>query len=151
MDELIQRLPSWAQVLLHFLLDERVLWGLGVGSAVLFVLSVVGVPWFLARVPADFFSPRERRRRELQRKRPTWWVALKIAKNFVGLLLLILGIAMLFLPGQGVLTILVASTLLDFPGKYSLQRRVLRRPGVLSLVNRLRRRSGKEPLNTEGW
>ena len=38
-------------------------------------------------------------------------------KNVFGLGALVLGVLMLFLPGQGLLMVLVGISLLDFPGK----------------------------------
>jgi len=56
------------------------------------------------------------------------------------------GIAMLVLPGQGILAILGGIELMDFPGKYRLERWIVSRPAVLRSVNWLRRRMGRPPL-----
>lgn len=69
-----------------------------------------------------------------------------MAKNALGALLLVLGAAMLVLPGQGLLTILVGLLLIDFPGKYRLERRLLGGPRVLRAINALRERWKKPPL-----
>ena len=53
---------------------------------------------------------------------------------------------MLVLPGQGILTILVGFTLLDFPGKFRLQRWIVTRRGVLESINWVRKKAGREPL-----
>ena len=60
--------------------------------------------------------------------------------------LLVAGILMLVLPGQGILTILAALALLDFPGKRKMEMRILHRPAILKSVNWLRKRAGREPL-----
>ena len=116
-------------------------WTLGLG-AVMLVGSVIGAAIVLVRLPADYFllSPESRP----TRSRSGW--AWRIAKNLLGGLLLIAGIAMLFLPGQGVLTILIGIMLLDFPGKRKFEMKLLRRPGVLSAINRLRARFGRQPI-----
>jgi hypothetical protein len=99
-------------------------------------------------MPADFFSRPERRRLELAaRRRPVWIVILTILRNVLGAVLLVLGVLMLFLPGQGMLAILVALFLLDFPGKRRLQRWLISRPAVHRSVNALRRRAGRPPLD----
>ncbi|NMD40555.1 MAG: hypothetical protein GYA83_07175, partial [Deltaproteobacteria bacterium] len=69
-----------------------------------------------------------------------------VLKNVLGLVLIMAGFIMLFIPGQGVLTILVGMTLVSFPRKRALEMRLVRRPQVLRAVNWIRRRSGKEPL-----
>jgi hypothetical protein len=50
------------------------------------------------------------------------------------------------IPGQGVLTMIIGLTLVDFPGKRSLEERILRRPWVLHAINRLRARFARPPL-----
>ena len=56
---------------------------------------------------------------------------------------LLAGIAMLFLPGQGVLTILLGISLMDFPGKRRLEARIVGQRLVFETVNSLRARFGK--------
>ena len=132
---------------LHELLQHRgVLVALGVGTVVMFVLSIVGVPLFLARLPADYYSRSEQKRFGLEGTNRPLRTLLRIAKNALGTLLVVLGILMLVLPGQGLLTLLVGIMLIDFPGKYRLERRILSSPRVLRVVNALRKRSGKPPL-----
>lgn len=69
-----------------------------------------------------------------------------IAKNLVGLVLLIAGIAMLVLPGQGLLTIAVGLVLIDFPGKFRLERWLATRRPVWRSLNWLRKRAGRPEL-----
>jgi hypothetical protein len=57
---------------------------------------------------------------------------------------------MLLLPGQGLLTILVGILITEFPGKYRLARWIITRRRVLSAINWLRKRAGREPLRVEG-
>ena len=116
-------------------------------SVLLFVLSLVGVPMVLTRMPADFFSRPERRRLKLaQQRRPFWFGVLHGLKNALGAVLLVLGLLMLFTPGPGLTTIFVALFLVDFPGKRRLQRWVISRPTVHGPVNAIRRRAGRPPL-----
>lgn len=141
------RLPDWLRPVAAWLFHPYVLIGLAAFSAVLFVLSAVGVPWFLARVPADYFSRRERAGLGLPRHaRPRGYALLRVGKNLLGLVLLAAGVAMLILPGQGLLTVCVSLFLLDFPGKRRLERRVLGYPPVLRALNRLRARAGRPPF-----
>ena len=71
---------------------------------------------------------------------------LAIAKNALGYVLILTGIAMLVLPGQGILAILAGIALVDFPGKQRLERWIVSRPAVLRSANWLRRRMGRRPL-----
>jgi len=144
---MMERLPAWAQTCLHWLLTPHVLVVLSVGSVAMFVLSVVGVPWFFARVPADYFTRRERGELGMRTvHQPGWRVALRVLKNILGAVVFMAGVAMLVLPGQGVLTILASLFLVDFPGKRRLQRRILALKPVFRTLNRLRQRAGRAPL-----
>lgn len=143
----LERLPHPLQSVAEWLVDPVVLAVLGVGSLALFVLGAVGAPWFIARVPADYFSRREQARLGIVRRRSPARIVVVVLRNLLGLGLLIAGFAMLFLPGQGLLTMLVGLLLLDFPGKRRLQRRVLSSPRVDAAITALRRRAGREPLD----
>ena len=59
---------------------------------------------------------------------------------------LLLGIMLLVLPGQGILTIIVGIILVDFPMKYRLERWLVSRKKVLKSMNWLRKRANKKPL-----
>jgi hypothetical protein len=53
---------------------------------------------------------------------------------------------MLIVPGQGLLTIAVALILLDFPGRFRLERWLATRPAVWRSLNWLRKRAGHKPF-----
>nr|WP_239552730.1 PGPGW domain-containing protein [Oceanisphaera litoralis] len=126
------------------------IWTLGIASAVCFIGSLLAIPWLVVRIPADYFSDSYRHRVLWARQHPLLRWLLLILKNLLGLVLLLMGIAMLVLPGQGLLTILIALVMLNFPGKYRLERRLFRVPSVRNGVNWLRRRAGRPPLRFDG-
>jgi hypothetical protein len=68
------------------------------------------------------------------------------AKIMLGLGLLLCGIAMLVLPGQGLLTILVGLSLLPFPGKDKLEQNLLARKSIRASLNWIRTKANKEPF-----
>jgi multisubunit Na+/H+ antiporter MnhG subunit len=106
----------------------------GVGSAVLSVVGVMMVPWVVVRLPADYFV-----------RLPTKHGAhVRAARAVAGIGLVLLGVALLFLPGQGVLTILLGLALLSDPRRVGL--RLLARPALRRTVETLRTRRGVPPL-----
>jgi hypothetical protein len=115
---------------------------------VTFSLSLAAVGWFLVKIPPTFFLDGHRRD---WGNHPSAWVrwTLKIAKNLFGLVLVVAGVIQLFMPGQGLLTILIGVVLLDFPGKRQVERKIVSRPKVLAAVNHLRARYGRPPLIVE--
>jgi hypothetical protein len=147
-----ERLPAWLKDTAGWLFEPVALIVVALASLVLFVLSVAGVPWFVARVPADYFSRREREQLNIARsERPTWQILARVLKNLLGLTVVLAGAAMLFLPGQGLLTIFVGLLLLDFPGKRRLERRLIAWRPVYRAINRLRQRAGRPPLERGSW
>ena len=124
---------------------QREIWMLGVASAAMLVISAMVIPYLIVRLPADFYAENNHRRRLFQ-DRPIVRSLVLTVKNVIGAFLLVAGILMLVLPGQGILTILAALALLDFPGKRKLEMSILHRPTVMKSINWLRKRAGREPL-----
>jgi hypothetical protein len=129
--------------------NEPFLWWLAALSVFTFVASLLAVPWLVVRIPRDYFAPGATPRLPWAERHPALRLAFAILKNVLGLALLAAGLAMLVLPGQGLLTIVVGLVLLDFPGKHALLRRIVMQPPVLESINWLRRRAGREPLIVE--
>lgn len=119
---------------------------LTLASVIVFIGTLALVPWLVARIPADYFSHGRRHKAPWADERP-WLRGLLVAgKNLLGGLVIVAGAAMLVLPGQGLLAILLGIMLLDFPGKYRFERRIVSWGPVLRTINRLRRRAGRAPL-----
>jgi hypothetical protein len=121
----------------------RWLAGLSLG---MLLASLVAFPLVIINLPEDYFVRERRNPAYRTRRHPAVWLAVTIAKNLLGALLVTAGIAMLVLPGQGLLTILIGMSLLNFPGKYVLERRIVGRPGVGRVLNRIRSLAGRPEL-----
>jgi hypothetical protein len=74
-----------------------------------------------------------------------------VVKNLIGVVLLVLGFIMVLpgVPGQGILTMLIGLTLVDFPGKRGFERRLIGKPSVLKVVNGLRARFHRRALELD--
>jgi hypothetical protein len=133
--------------MMHWLKEhEAMAWWLGIGSAVMFFGSMLALPYLAARIPADYFTNDKRPPSPLAAKYPALRIPLAILRNLLGIIILLAGIAMLVLPGQGILSILLGIMLINFPGKYRLERWFIRKPKVNKAINWLRRKSNREPL-----
>lgn len=119
---------------------------LGTFSAITFIGTLIAIPILVTSIPADYFIGRQRHLSRSRQLHPVLYFALFIVKNLIGSVLILAGIAMLVLPGQGLLTILIGITLTNFPGKFTLERKLVSRHGVFSTINWIRERAGKEPL-----
>lgn len=132
------------QAALDWLKRPEIAITLSVISLVLVVITLALVPRYLARLPADYFvrEPDASARSAAER-------LLALGRNALAVVLVLAGLAMLLLPGQGILTLLAGITLLDFPGKRRLVRRLFNRPRIRGALERLRRRAGRPPLRFE--
>jgi hypothetical protein len=113
--------------------------------AATFVVSLLVAGFLLVRLPATYFLDSHNRDFWVN-GHPVLRMLGRIGKNLLGVVLIIMGAARLFGPGQGILTVLIGVMLMDFPGKRALERKLVSRPTVLRAINRLRARYGRPPL-----
>jgi hypothetical protein len=132
-----------------FLFSKDVWVVLGVVSGVLFVGTLIAIPILIVRLPDDYFI-QNHRQTWLQNRHPVLRVSVYVIKNLLGYVFLLAGIAMLMLPGQGILTMVIGVSLIDFPGKQKLQRQLIGQAAVLRTINRIRRKFDRKPLVVEG-
>ena len=147
---LLSAIVEWLPEPIQSLLTPGVLTAIAVFSVVMFVASVVAVPWFFCHIPADHYADNERHSLPFVPPGSAWRPPLLVLKNLVGVLLLVAGALMLVLPGQGLLTIAAGLMLVNFPGKRRFQRWLVSRRPVYSAINALRRRARQPPLELEG-
>jgi hypothetical protein len=139
-------LADWLLAVVDWVVDNAAL------TTVMLVVSLVvlvGSLWIchrvLVTVPPDYFQGKHKPF-EQWRATPALWWTLMITKNLVGGLLAAAGLVMFFTPGQGILTLILGVSLIDFPGKHRLLRTIIERPSVLKVINRLRARAKQPPL-----
>ena len=120
----------------------------GLASVTIFTLSLLSLPWLVAKIPEDYFLPKNRAGTRWKGNFPWVWLLMLVVKNVTGYLLLFSGFLMLFLPGQGILTMLTGLLLMDYPGKFKLERKIALSPAVLSKLNWLRGKAHQPPLKT---
>lgn len=131
----------------NYLIGQETLILILVGfSLFTFVASLLLIPWLIIRVPAGYFHDKERPPTPWRNQHPLLRGIILVVKNLLGGVLVILGLLLLILPGQGLLTILAGIILLDFPGKFHFQRWLVQKRPVLRSVNWLRHRGGVRPL-----
>ena len=111
----------------------------------MFVGTLIAIPIFIISIPVDYFE-QLKEGRGLIKKHPLAYFVLRIARNTAGVILLGMGIAMLLLPGQGLLTMLVGLILIDFPGKKSLILRIVQNQTIYNSLNWIRECAHRPPL-----
>ncbi len=118
-------------------------------SVVLLIVSIAIIPWIVIKIPDDYFHEHYRVRVSKSSGHPLIAQLLAGLKNLIGFIFVIFGILMLILPGQGILTILIGLFLMNFPGKYQFERKIVSLPRVLKSLNWIRAKANKPPLVVE--
>lgn len=106
------------------------------------LLAVAAFPVVLRRLPADWFDRPPAPVGARLRERP----GRTLGRLALGGLLVAAGVAMLALPGQGLLTLAVGLLVLDLPHTRRLAGRLARRPAVARALQALRKRGGAPPF-----
>lgn len=133
-------MPEWIKG------HETLVWWMTGISITSFIAALVAVPWSMVQIPSNYFSQRKRTRKLWADQNPAVRALLLLVKNLLGYILIVIGVIMLAIPGQGMLTILIGVIFLDLPGKYRLERWAVTRPAALRSINWLRKRAGKSSL-----
>jgi hypothetical protein len=135
---------QWLSEFWHTLTLNYILFASGIflGSLLLNIL-VIGLVF--VNIPPHYFSSHYEDDFLPNSSWLTRWGAV-ILKNLAGLFMIVVGIVQLVGPGQGILSILTGVILMDIPGKRPLEARIIQRPAILAVVNKLRAKYNKPPL-----
>ena len=114
---------------------------LGTISALLLLATILATPWLVSLLPINYFRSSDR-----HPVLPGWTgVSWSFIRNIAGAAFMVLGIAMLVLPGPGIVCFIMGLSLCEFPGKQRFLRALIaRHPGILTSLNWIREKSGKE-------
>lgn len=137
--ELWNALSHW------FSANETLLFWVGIGSAIMLLGSILALPWLVGRIPEAYFNHQQAPTAPPFRGHPLLGFSFHLLRNLLALVLIVAGLLMLFLPGQGLLTLLLGIMMSHFPGKYRLEQWFIRQPGILNGINWFRQRGGHPP------
>lgn len=126
-------------------LNENAVW-LVTASVLSLIVGVLFLPYFITRIPVDYFSHPHRHYMSASSRHPLIRLIIMGIKNLLGIVFIVAGLLMLFLPGQGFLMLLVGLVVMNYPGKFALERWMIQRPYVLPAVNWLRMKYDHPPL-----
>ncbi|MDA9750809.1 hypothetical protein N9V01_01410 [Gammaproteobacteria bacterium] len=137
-----EKIISWSSM------NSDLLFLFGSLSIFILIISVFMMVIIISFLPEDYFKSENRNLiSSVQNSRyPLLKLLVLITKNFFGILLLLSGILMLVLPGQGILTIITGLVFMDYPGKYKFERKLLKQKGVINSINWIRSRLSKPSL-----
>ena len=120
-----------------------ILW-FGSISLFVFLFSLLSIKWLVSLIPEDYFI--NKKDSKIKISNIFIWYIVLIFKNLIGYSLILGGIMMLVLPGQGLFTIIIGLMMSNYPGKYSIEKKFIAIPTILKSINWLRRKSNKPPI-----
>lgn len=122
----------------------------GIVAGIALFTTALGIA-MVVFIPADHFMPGRTSSPAWWRRHPLLLGAGLVVKNSVGILLVVAGavMALPLVPGPGLLFVLLGFSALDFPGKRSVERRLLGVRSVLRSLNGIRARFNRPPLILE--
>ncbi len=138
-------MQSYMEAFSYFLQNNQIFLYISGLSTIFFLLSLLGLSWLISIIPHNYFVDKKRVSL-IKVKNPLMWLPIIIIKNSIGLVLILFGILMLILPGQGVLTIITGLIFLDYPGKFRFERSLVRNKLILNSMNWIRRKLDKPDL-----
>lgn len=138
-------MQSYMEAFSYFLQNNQIFLYISGLSTIFFLLSLMGLSWLISIIPHNYFVDKKRVSL-IKMKNPLMWLPIIIIKNSIGLVLILCGILMLILPGQGVLTIITGLIFLDYPGKFRFERSLVRNKLILNSMNWIRRKLDKPDL-----
>ena len=120
-------------------------WWIISGSLILILSVLIIVPFVLIKLPVDYFSCKENSG-IINKLAFPYNLILVVIKNGTGFILVCFGVILLFIPGQGLLTIFAGLMLMNFPGKRNLELHIVGKKPVLNAINWIRSKAGKEKI-----
>ena len=125
---------------------------LGLLSVLTVVLSIVIVPILIARMAPDYFLESRRDELRLEQQHPALRTVGIILKNLLGIVLVAGGIllSLPLVPGQGLLTIVIGLSVMNFRGKKKVELLLFRLGPVNRAVNWIRAKAQRPPLILPG-
>jgi hypothetical protein len=120
---------------------------LGLLSVATFLISLLLIPFLVSTASADYFLMHATIVEQRHKRHPAVALLIKITRNSLGYFLCLAGFIMLFLPGQGILTILIGVSLLDIPFRHKAVNALIHKPTLQHALNWIRQKTGRPPFN----
>lgn len=125
--------------------EDVFLW-LTIVSFISLIASILLIPWIVTKIPEDYFTHPKRQKLQWSDQPKIIHFVFIFLKNILGVILVLGGIILLFVPGQGIFTILIGLLIMDFPYKYKVETRIIKHPFILRSINKLRAKAKQPPL-----
>lgn len=114
-------------------------------SIVSIIAALIFIPMAIINLSPDYFN--KRRVSMYNYKHPFIRYSVFVLKNIGGYLLIITGLILLLTPGQGILLMIMGFLLINFPGKKRIEYRIFTNKRVISAINAIRHKAGKDDID----
>ena len=115
-------------------------------SVIMFIGTLILIPILIIRMPVNYFTNEDRATWPWKRCHPVICIIFMTLKNLLGAIFVIFGVIMLITPGQGLLSIIIGLTMMNYPGKYHLERWLVSHDHVRHALDWIRHKAHKPSL-----
>jgi hypothetical protein len=122
---------------------------LAIISSICFFASLLFIPLIICRLPDDYFLHLHKHS-TMENTHPLVYIFLRLLRYLLGAILLAAGLLMVFLPGQGLLTMMLGLSLLDFPGKQKAVDTLFNLKSIQKALNWIRTKGRKNRFHFSG-
>jgi hypothetical protein len=143
---LIGRFVPWMENWLQT--HENLVFLAGVSSIIMFLGTLVVLMAVIVMLPAEHFVRDDKKHPAIPIGNPILFICYQVFKNLIGISFIVAGLAMLVLPGQGLISLVIGLSLTSFPGKHRLTRFIIQRKAVFRSANWFRRKFDRPPLKS---
>ena len=137
---MLDRLTEWTEAYSSILTLTVVI---SILVALVYALLIL---FAIIRMRPDYFVVKEQLVKNQKEDFNVFRIIYRVLKNIFGLILILAGVLMLILPGQGVVTILIGITLIDFPKKQKYIKSLLLKPAIHQNLDKIRKKAGRSPI-----
>lgn len=125
---------------------STLLWAFSAISIITFLATLAIIPYFIVRIPEDYLIRKRRKDEKPFARKPRIRLIYLILKNLLGIILVIVGLLIFVIPGQGVITMVIGIMLMNFPGKRTFTTTIVRQPTIFKSINWTRAKALCPPL-----
>lgn len=132
--------------ILDLFTNETFIFFTTVFSVILFLVSIFYAPYLILKLPHDYFTYESKREFFKNKREMAFYYCKAVFRNLLAFVLFIVGFILLFIPGQGLLTLFIAFLLADIPGKYKIEKYLIQKQRIHKFLNNFREKKGRLPF-----
>ncbi|MBU2924791.1 PGPGW domain-containing protein [Colwellia sp. 1_MG-2023] len=111
--------------------------------AITYIITQMDSQYFIRK---EFPNDIANKKKQLTSMSRSITYVISLAKVMIGIVLIVSGLVMLVLPGQGIITLLIGLSLVPLPGKNKIEKNLLARKSVQHSLNWIRVKANKAPF-----